>query len=181
MPEPQCQRDRQCPYPAFHNINPSELCNNRRDRHLPLGGHQLLMGQKPAKNGLLVYRLCVPGTFVVNALLFSVVLRNSVQRGASGVRKIHSVQKTGLCVYRRGIRCKKQPSGVRDAYSEALGAKNRLLVYRMEIRCRKQASGVPDAASKTRSSLLLLQMHLRKHGTAPATPDAFSKARRTIP
>ena len=47
--EPQCQRDRQCPYPAFHNIIPSELCNSRRDRHLPLGGHQLLMGQKPAK------------------------------------------------------------------------------------------------------------------------------------
>ena len=47
--EPQCQRDRQCPYPAFHNIIPSELCNSRRDRHLPLEGHQLLMGQKPAK------------------------------------------------------------------------------------------------------------------------------------
>ena len=47
--EPQCQRDRQCPYPAFHNIIPSELCNSRRNRHLPLEGHQLLMGQKPAK------------------------------------------------------------------------------------------------------------------------------------
>ena len=31
------------------NIIPSELCNSRRNRHLPLEGHQLLMGQKPAK------------------------------------------------------------------------------------------------------------------------------------
>ena len=28
--EPQCQRDRQCRYPAFHNIIPSELCNSRQ-------------------------------------------------------------------------------------------------------------------------------------------------------
>ncbi|MBR5175225.1 MAG: hypothetical protein IKW89_04775 [Bacteroidales bacterium] len=28
--EPQCQRDRQSPYPAFHNIIPSELCNSRQ-------------------------------------------------------------------------------------------------------------------------------------------------------
>ncbi len=47
--EPQCQRERQCIYPAFHNIIPSELCNSRRHRNLPLAGHQLLMGQKPAK------------------------------------------------------------------------------------------------------------------------------------
>ena len=47
--EPQCQRDRQCPYPAFHNIIPSELCNSRRHRRHPPGGYQLLMGQKPAE------------------------------------------------------------------------------------------------------------------------------------
>ena len=33
----------------FIYIIPSELCNSRRNRHLPLEGHQLLMGQKPAK------------------------------------------------------------------------------------------------------------------------------------
>ena len=36
----------------------------------------------------------------------------------------------GICVP-----CAKRLPGVRDAFSEALGAKNRLLVYRMEIRC----------------------------------------------
>ena len=36
--------------------------------------------------------------------------------------------------YRRG------PPGVRDAFSKALGAKNRLLVYGMEIRCEKKGS-----------------------------------------
>ena len=47
--EPQCQRERRTPYPAFHNIIPSELCNIRRHRHHPPGGYQLLMGQKPAE------------------------------------------------------------------------------------------------------------------------------------
>ena len=40
--------------------------------------------------------------------------------------------------------------GVRDAFSEALGAKNRLLVYRKEIRCEKMASAVREAFSKAR-------------------------------
>ena len=40
------------------------------------------------------------------------------------------------------IRYRRGPSGVRDAFSEALGAKNRLLVYGMDIRCKKQPPSV---------------------------------------
>ena len=47
--EPQCQRDRQCPYPAFHNIIPSELCNSRRHRQCPASREEVSRGQKPAK------------------------------------------------------------------------------------------------------------------------------------
>ena len=47
--EPQCQRDRQCLYPAFHNIIPSELCNSRRHRQCPASREEVSRGQKPAK------------------------------------------------------------------------------------------------------------------------------------
>ena len=47
--EPQCQRDRQCRYPAFHNIIPSELCNSRRHRQCPASREEVSRGQKPAK------------------------------------------------------------------------------------------------------------------------------------
>ena len=47
--EPQCQRGRQCPYPAFHNIIPSELCNSRRHRHLSASREEVCVGQKPAE------------------------------------------------------------------------------------------------------------------------------------
>ena len=47
--EPQCQRDRQCPYPAFHNIIPSELCNSRRHRQCSASMKGVSRGQKPAK------------------------------------------------------------------------------------------------------------------------------------
>ena len=59
---------------------------------------------------------------------------------------------TGNSLLRYGIvtRCAKQPSLVRDAFSEAFGVKNRLLRYGRDIRCQKQASLVRDASSKTR-------------------------------
>ena len=67
----------------------------------------------------------------------------------------------GICVP-----CSKRLPGVRDAFSEAFGVKNRLLRYGRDIRCQKQPSLVRDASSKARK-------------TAPAAPNAFSKARRT--
>ena len=41
----------------------------------------------------------------------------------------------GLLVYGMDARYRRGAPGVRDAFSEALGAKNRLLRYRREIRC----------------------------------------------
>ena len=47
--EPQCQRERRAPYPAFHNIIPSELCNSRRHRQCSASREEVSRGQKPAK------------------------------------------------------------------------------------------------------------------------------------
>ena len=47
--EPQCQRERRTPYPAFHNIIPSELCNSRRHRQCSASREEVSRGQKPAK------------------------------------------------------------------------------------------------------------------------------------
>ena len=47
--EPQCQRERRAPYPAFHNIIPSELCNSRRHRQCSASREDVSRGQKPAK------------------------------------------------------------------------------------------------------------------------------------
>ncbi len=46
--------------------------------------------------------------------------------------------------------CSKRLPGVRDAFSEAFGVKNRLLRYGRDIRCQKQPSLVRDASSKAR-------------------------------
>ncbi len=51
----------------------------------------------------------------------------------------------GLLVYGIFIRCSKRPPGVRDAFSEALRAQNRLLGYGRDIRYRKQPSLVRGA------------------------------------
>ena len=59
-------------------------------------------------------------------------------------------------LYRRGA------PGVRDAFSKALGAKNRRFRYGRDIRCAKQASVVRDAFSKARR-------------TAPATLNDFQR------
>ena len=44
--------------------------------------------------------------------------------------------------------CSKRLPGVRDAFSEAFGVKNRLLRYGRDIRCQKQAPVVRGASSK---------------------------------
>ena len=67
----------------------------------------------------------------------------------------------GICVP-----CSKRLPGVRDAFSEAFGVKNRLLRYGKDIRCQKQPPAPPNAFSKAQ----------KRH---PATLNASSKARRT--
>ena len=47
--ETECQRHRQCPESAFHNIIPSELCNSVRHRHFSASEKEVCVGQKPAK------------------------------------------------------------------------------------------------------------------------------------
>ena len=51
----------------------------------------------------------------------------------------------GICVP-----CSKRLPGVRDAFSEAFGVKNRRFRYGRDIRCQKQPSVVRDASSKSR-------------------------------
>ena len=57
----------------------------------------------------------------------------------------------GLLVYGICVRCKKRAPGVREAFSKALGAKNRPLVYRMGARYRRRASGVREAVHRRHS------------------------------
>ena len=53
----------------------------------------------------------------------------------------------GLLRYGICVPCSKRPPGVRDAFSEAFGVKNRLIRYRRDIRYQKQPSLVRDASS----------------------------------
>ena len=86
----------------------------------------------------------------------------------------------GICVP-----CSKKPPGVRDASSEALGAKNRRFRYRRDIRCMKtpffcsegvfrgircakQSSLVRDASSKARRTADSIDC-----GQPPGVRDAF--------
>ena len=62
-----------------------------------------------------------------NALLFSGIRRIRYRRGPPTVRNMRAV-------------LKKQAPGVRDAFFEAFGVKNRLLRYRMDLRYRKRPS-----------------------------------------
>ena len=109
----------------------------------------------------------------------------------------------GICVP-----CSKRLPGVRDAFSEALGAQNRLLRYEKGIRCMKtpffctegvfrgtrcskQPSLVRDASSKARRTAdstdcgqpLPHRTHFQRRAVpkaAPAAPDA-SSVRETAP
>ena len=88
----------------------------------------------------------IPGCALRNGPLFSGSLRNSVSAKpfpflafvAFGTRK-------GLLRYGIDTRCAKQPPVVRDAFSEALRAQNRLLGYGREIRYQKHPSTVRGA------------------------------------
>ena len=131
--------------------------------------------------GLLRYGICVP-----------------CSKRLPGVRDAFSEAfgaQNRLLRYGRDIRCQKQPSvvrdasskarrtadstargqppGVRDAFSEALGAKNRLLRYGRDIRCQKQPSVVRDASSKARRTA-----DSTGRGQPPVVRDAFSEAYR---
>ena len=46
--ETECQRHRQCPESAFHNIIPSELCNSRRQRRYSASEEEECVEQKHA-------------------------------------------------------------------------------------------------------------------------------------
>ena len=80
----------------------------------------------------------------------------------------------GLLRYGICVPCSKRLPGVRDAFSEALGAKNRLLRYGRDIRCQKQPSVVRDASSKARRIA-----DSTGRGQPPVVRDAFSEAYRT--
>ena len=70
----------------------------------------------------------------------------------------------GICVP-----CSKRLPGVRDAFSDAFGVKNRLFRYGRDIRCQKQPSLVRDASQRpaeqptpqTVDSLLPHRTHLQ--------------------
>ena len=71
--------------------------------------------------------------------------------------------------------CPKRLPGVRDAFSEAFGAKNRLIRYGICVRCSKQAPVVRDASSKARRTADSTDC-----GQPTAAPDA-SSVRETAP
>ena len=76
----------------------------------------------------------------------------------------------GICVP-----CSKRLPGVRDAFSEAFGVKNRRFRHGRDIRCQKQAPVVRDASSKARRTADSTDC-----GRPTAAPDA-SSVRETAP
>ena len=104
------------------------------------------------------------------------------EKQASPVRDTSSKALNSLLLHRTPLQrretadsanCEQLPP-VRDAFSEALGVKNRLLLYGREIRCKKQASPVPDASSKARNCFLLHRTHLQKREQpTPQTMNSF--------
>ena len=60
----------------------------------------------------------------------------------------------GLLGYGICVPCSKRLPGVRDAFSEALRAQNRLLGYGRDIRYRKRPPTVRDAFSEAQNSRL---------------------------
>ena len=67
----------------------------------------------------------------------------------------------GLLWYGICARCKKQAPVVRDAFSGALGAKNRLLWYGSDIRYRKPPPLVPNRYSCAQNKLLWYATHFQ--------------------
>ena len=86
--------------------------------------------------------------------------------------------------YRICVPCSKRLPGVRDASSEAFGAKNRLLRYGRDIRCKKQAPVVPNGFSKAfgAQNRLLWYGWLREMPPLAKAPKTASKtASKTAP
>ena len=77
----------------------------------------------------------------------------------------------GLLGYGICVPCSKRLPGVRDAFSEAFGVKNRRFRYGRDIRCQKQPSLVRDASSKA-----LRTADSTDCGQPPGVRDAFSEA-----
>ena len=94
----------------------------------------------------------------------------------------------GLLRYRICVPCSKRLPTVRDAFSEALRAQNRLLGYRRDIRYRKRPPTVRDASSKARRTAdsadcgqpSVHRMHLQHKKQPPAAPDTFSEAQNCL-
>ena len=93
---------------------------------------------------------------------------------------------TGEGHLRYGIdtRCSKRLPGVRDAFSEALGAQNRLLWYRRDIRCMKTpffcTEGVHSEELGAQNRLLRYGRDIRCAEQPPLVRDA-SSVRETAP
>ena len=81
----------------------------------------------------------------------------------------------GLLGYGICVPCSKRLPGVRDAFSEAFGVKNRRFRYGRDMRCQKQPSLVRDASSKARRTADSIDC-----GQSPVAPDAYS-VRETAP
>ena len=108
-----------------------------------------------ARRGVLNCTLCNRGTsFLALWHSMQTMLTSLLAFTKLGTRK--GLLRYGICAP-----CAKQAPTVRDAFSEALRAQNRLLGYGRDIRYRKQPPTVRDAFSKAQNSLLLHRMHLR--------------------
>ena len=68
------------------------------------------------------------------------------------------------------VPCSKRLPGVRGAFSEAFGVKNRLFRYGRDIRYRKRPSGVPNASKARRTA------DSTDCGRPPGVRNAFSEA-----
>ncbi len=80
----------------------------------------------------------------------------------------------GILRYRICAPCSKRLPTVRDAFSEALRAQNRLLGYGRNIRYRKRPPTVRDTSSEAQNS------RLADCGQPPAVPDTFSEAQNSL-
>ena len=78
----------------------------------------------------------------------------------------------GLLRYGIRIRCSKQAPGVRDAFSEAFGAKNRRFRYRRDIRYQKPPFMVRTRTRRTGNGFLWPSTQLRLPGSQVFQPGS---------
>ncbi len=80
-------------------------------------------------------------------------MRAVLKKASWGTRRIFGsvrCKKTGFYGTERAFGARKPPFSARKAFSEELGAQNRLFRYGRDIRCQKQAPVVRGASSKAR-------------------------------